>query len=105
VVGVVSDKDFLSHMGTGEAQTLMDLVAECLRGSGCVAKPIRQKYASDIMTSPAITISEDSSVLEAADLLVKKGINRIPVVDPEGKLVGIVARADVVRSAPPRGWT
>jgi len=99
VVGVVSDKDFLSHMGTGEAQSLMELVAECLRGSGCVATPIRKKYASDIMSAPPITIGQDRSVMEAADILIKKSINRIPVVDSDGKLVGIVARADVVRSS------
>jgi CBS domain-containing membrane protein len=101
VVGVVSDKDFLSHMGTGEAKSLMDLVAECLQGSGCVATPIRQKYASDIMASPPITIGQDSSVIDAADLIIKKSINRLPVVDSAGKLVGIVARADIVRSSSP----
>jgi CBS domain-containing membrane protein len=101
VVGVVSAKDFLSHMGTGEATSLMALVAECLRGSGCVATPIRQKYASDIMSSPPITISQDMSVTEAADLLIKRSINRIPVVDSDGNLIGIVARADVVRSSLP----
>jgi CBS domain-containing membrane protein len=105
VVGVVSNKDFLAHMGTGEAKTLMDLVAECLRGSGCVATPIRQKYASDIMSSPPITIDQDRSVIEAADLLIQKSINRLPVVDPGGKLVGILARADIVRSSSPRGRT
>lgn len=101
VVGVVSNKDFLAHMGTGEAKSLMELVAECLRGSGCVATPIREKYASDIMSSPAITIGQDKSAIEAADLIIKKNINRIPVVDSDGKLVGIVARADIVRSSSP----
>jgi CBS domain-containing membrane protein len=105
VVGIISNKDFLSHMGSGEAKSLMDLVAECLRGSGCVATPIGQKYAADIMSSPPITIGEGRSVIEAADLIIKKNINRIPVVDSDGKLVGIVARADIVRFSSPRERT
>ncbi len=101
VVGIISDKDFLSHMGDGTARTFMDVVAECLRGGGCVAAPVRAKLAEDIMSSPAITTLEDTSVMDAARIIIEKGINRIPVVDRNGTLVGIVSRADVVRSSSP----
>lgn len=101
VVGIISDKDFLSHMGDGTARTFMDVVSECLRGGGCVAAPVRAKNAEDIMNSPAITVGEDTSVMDAARILVEKSINRLPVVDENGRLVGIVSRADVVRSSWP----
>lgn len=101
VMGIISDKDFLSHMGDGTARTFMDVVSECLKGGGCVAAPVRAKHAGDIMNSPAITVGQDTSVMDAARTLVEKGINRLPVVDEKGRLVGIVSRADVVRSSWP----
>jgi CBS domain-containing protein len=101
VLGIISDKDFLSHMGDGTARSFMDVVSECLKGGGCVAAPVRAKHAGDIMNSPAITVGQDTSVMDAARTLVEKGINRLPVVDEKGRLVGIVSRADVVRSSWP----
>lgn len=101
VAGIISDKDFLSHMGDGSARTFMDVVAECLGGGGCVAAPVRAKNAEDIMSAPAITCSEDISLMDAARNLIEKSINRLPVVDADGRLVGIVSRADVVRSSWP----
>ena len=51
------------------------------------------KRASDIMTSPPIVVEEDVSVKEARALLMKNSINAAPVVNREGKIVGIVNRA------------
>lgn len=55
-------------------------------------------HVSDVMASPAITISPDADVSEAASLMVDRHINRLPVVDAAGKLVGIVSRGDLVAS-------
>jgi CBS domain-containing protein len=52
----------------------------------------------DIMTSDVITVKEDTAVSEAADLMIKYNINRLPVMSNKDELVGIVARADIVRS-------
>lgn len=96
VAGVISEKDFLSRMGGGDTQSFMAIVAQCLKGKGCVALPIRAKKAEDIMTTPAVTVNEDATVLDIAALFKKKNINRVPVVDREGRLTGIVSRADIV---------
>jgi CBS domain-containing protein len=50
------------------------------------------------MTSPAVTIGAERRVDVAAALMLDKRINRLPVVDAEGLLVGIVSRADLVRA-------
>lgn len=52
---------------------------------------------SDLMTTPIITANETTSVTELAELLVQHRIKRLPIVR-EGKLVGIVSRADVIRA-------
>jgi CBS domain-containing protein len=49
-----------------------------------------------VMSSPAITIGEDEEMDAAAAILVERRIGRLPVVRG-GKLVGIIARADIVR--------
>jgi CBS domain-containing protein len=58
----------------------------------------------DLMTTPAVYVSPDSSIAEVATLLAAKDINRVPVV-ADGKLVGIISRADIVRYvATKRAW-
>jgi CBS domain-containing protein len=47
------------------------------------------------MTSPAITIESWRTVAEAAALMLKRGVDRLPVLQ-DGKLVGIITRADLV---------
>ncbi len=56
------------------------------------------RTAGEAMTAPAITVEPSCSVTRAATLMVERGINRLPVVDEAGKLVGIVTRADLVRA-------
>jgi len=96
VLGIVSEKDFLARMTTGGTGSFMGLVAECVEGRGCVAGPLRSRRAADIMTSPAITVGEETTVEEIAELLDGRGINRVPVVSADGRLRGIVSRGDVV---------
>jgi CBS domain-containing protein len=50
------------------------------------------------MTAPALTIAPERPVAEAAGVMVDEGVNRLPVVDSDGKLLGIVTRADLVRA-------
>ncbi|MDP2158031.1 MAG: CBS domain-containing protein [Nitrospirota bacterium] len=98
VVGIISEKDFLVHMGSSDTAHVMGIISACLEGKGCLAAPIRSKKASDIMASPAITVHEESSAFEIIDLFNNKNINRVPVVDRSGKLTGIVSRADILRA-------
>lgn len=53
--------------------------------------------AGEIMSSPAITIHPDAPIPRAARLLHDRHIKRLPVVDPDGKLIGIVSRRDLLR--------
>jgi CBS domain-containing protein len=55
--------------------------------------------AGACMTTTAITIREDASLDDCTDLMEERKIRRVPVVDASGRLVGIVAQADVARHA------
>lgn len=54
--------------------------------------------AADAMTAPPIVIRPHRPLAEAAALMLDRGVNRLPVVDDHGRLVGIVTRADLVRA-------
>jgi CBS domain-containing protein len=49
------------------------------------------------MTTAVVTIGPDADITEAAKLLLDKGVNGLPVTDPEGRLVGILCQSDLVR--------
>jgi CBS domain-containing protein len=99
VVGVISEKDFLFHMGEKKTRSTMEVIAQCLSSKGCVAISMRTGIAKDIMTSPAITVFEDTPVFEMASIFAEKNINRVPVTDQNGHLIGIVARADIFQAS------
>jgi CBS domain-containing protein len=56
----------------------------------------RGDFAGDVMTTPAITVGPEATVVEAAKLMIEQDVKRLPVVDSDGCLVGIVSRADLL---------
>ena len=48
----------------------------------------------DIMTTPVITISDDSTVGEAADIMIERKLSCLPVMGSGGELVGILTHSD-----------
>lgn len=52
--------------------------------------------ATELMTTPAVTVGTATDVVTAAQLLNTRNIKRLPVVDAEGRLLGIVSRHDLV---------
>lgn len=61
----------------------------------------RGQRVGEVMTSPAVTVSEEAGLEEVATLMVTHDVNRLPVMR-QGRLVGIVARADIVRAVATR---
>lgn len=55
--------------------------------------------AGDVMTSPPVTIPADVALSDCCDVLEQNQIRRVPVVDGEGKCIGIVSQADIARHA------
>ncbi len=57
---------------------------------------MEELLARDIMTRKVITINKDAAVGELAELLIKNKICGVPVVDSNGKLVGMATEADII---------
>ncbi len=99
VLGIISEKDILAQLGFKGRVNFMAIVTRCLQAGGCISLPVRTPAAKEIMSSPAITVSEDTPLMEISWLLAQKGINRLPVTDSEGHLLGILARSDIVNTS------
>ena len=95
VTGVVSEADLLVKEAVlgepgGIGRFLADLVHHAAQAKA------RGITAADLMTSPAVTISMDDTVEHAAWLMFTRKVKRLPVVDPDGRLIGIISRTDIL---------
>ena len=52
---------------------------------------------SEMMSKPLITIQPGASLKDAVDLMQQKDIRRLPIIDKDGQLVGIVTEKDILR--------
>jgi len=86
VIGIVSEADLLAR-----EDVLEELKARAV-GEKAVADT-----AAELMTSPAVTISAGDDVVLATRIMQARKVKRLPVTDPQGRLVGIVSRRDVLR--------
>jgi CBS domain-containing protein len=99
VIGVISEADLLvkeQDPGAFEPSRL-----DRIFGASEELRELRAKAeartAGEAMTSPAITIEASRSLHQAAGVMIERRVNRLPVVR-DGRLVGIVTRADLVRA-------
>jgi len=96
VIGVISEKDFIFHINK-EVSNFLEIIAECLKGQACLMVDLREATAKDIMTTPAITVFEDSPLKEIVKHFSEKNINRLPVINDKERLIGIVTREDILK--------
>ncbi len=92
VIGVVSEADLLlkeERPAPGRGP-LID-------PQGDAAKAMARNAAA-LMTSPAVTVRPEATLTEAARLMHRRGVKRLPVVDQEGRLAGLVSRADLIQA-------
>lgn len=96
VIGVVTEADVLSLTGVRKGHTLRDILLHLFGEPLPERKPGNR--VEDIMSSPAITIAPAASIREAARTMEERKVKRLPVVDSEGRLKGIISRADIVKA-------
>ncbi|NPV46960.1 MAG: CBS domain-containing protein [Armatimonadetes bacterium] len=95
LVGVVSERDLLlideiedrkcARWGTGDTEAPEGEASDCLR-------------VGDVMTKDVIAYGPDDELVDIARTIYERGINRVPIVDAERKVIGLVARADIIRA-------
>ncbi|HXV57404.1 MAG TPA: CBS domain-containing protein [Gaiellaceae bacterium] len=95
VLGVVSEADIIVK-AAGRPERA-GAFGRLFAPAAADERRLAAETAGDAMTSPAVTVEADESAAEAARLMVEHGVNRLPVL-VDGKLAGIVSRADLVRT-------
>jgi CBS domain-containing protein len=94
VVGVVSEADMLVKEALGRVEDGLPGVAGILRGRD--QEKARGITAGDLMTATPVIVAPDDTVEHAAWLMYTRRVKRLPVVDTDRHLVGIISRADVL---------
>jgi CBS-domain-containing membrane protein len=92
VIGVVSEADLLTK------EALEGVTPGVFSGMLHHREQVKADgvTAADLMTTPATTIGPDEPVTRAARLMYSRRVKRLPVTGADGRLVGIVARSDVL---------
>lgn len=93
VVGVVSEADLLFKE---EYRNGPPTLADEARYPGDSVKA-GALVARDLMTTPAVSVRSDSTLAQAARAMARRRLKRLPVVDAEGHLTGIVSRSDLLK--------
>jgi CBS domain-containing membrane protein len=95
VIGVITEKDVMAMTGIGRGHTTKDLIRHLL------GEPLPRRHeggkVEDFMSSPAITVPPETGIRQAAAIMNERGVKRLIVVEGDGRLAGIIARADIVR--------
>ncbi|MFF4534722.1 CBS domain-containing protein [Streptomyces aureus] len=105
VVGVISETDLLRRQaaGSGRGPRARRLLPSLRRGGAGLraesgwAGPGRPTTAEQLMSSPAVTVHPELRVADAARVMERHGVERLPVVDEEDRLIGIATRSDLLR--------
>ncbi len=98
VGGVVSEADILVKERGVHPAHHHGLVGLLFSEGVDVGEKLRALTAGEAMTAPPITVTPYRPLSEAAGKMIDAQVNRLPVVDDDGTLVGIVTRADLVRA-------
>jgi CBS domain-containing protein len=99
-IGIVSEGDLIGRR-TAEWEARqhwwLAVLAEGEPVSPDVLTMFKDPAAHDIMSAPVLSVREDTNLREIAEILTTHRISRLPVVR-DGRIVGIVSRADLVRA-------
>jgi CBS domain-containing membrane protein len=96
VVGMITEADVLAMAGMKSGHAFKDVIRHLLGEP--LSGPKQSKRLRDVMTSPATTIGPGADIREVALTLDEKRIKRLPVVDEQHRLIGVISRADIVRA-------
>lgn len=108
VIGIISEGDIMRLLEVHSPRLNLILPAPL----DVIELPIRMKHELDeiaedmnraasvligeIMTKKVYTMKEDDDISDAAQYMDTHSINRLPVVDAEGRLIGILTRGDLI---------
>jgi len=109
LIGIISERDFLRYTQQIIGQPLRDphrvftksqevLHVDITHRGVEVIELVASTTVDKLMSTDVVTAREDTPLVEVARLMEENDINRIPIVDEENRLKGIITRADLVKA-------
>ncbi len=95
-LGIVTQGDLINRAGMPVRLGLFREMAQ--EHLDATLEELSRKRASDIMTSPVVTIVEDLTIPQGAKLMIADNLKRLPVVNRDGVLTGNLSRSDIFRT-------
>lgn len=102
LVGIISESD-LMWQETGVTPPAYIMILDSviyLENPGHYERDLHKalgQTVGEVMSSNPITISPEKSLREAAQIMHEKNIRRLPAIDNDGKVIGILTRGDIIR--------
>jgi CBS domain-containing protein len=96
VIGIITDGDLLTRGATELPLALQRELSLAERAATIETLAAHPHTAADLMTPDPVTLPETTPLAEAAAVMADRGLKRIPVVDAQNRLVGMVSRSDLL---------
>jgi CBS-domain-containing membrane protein len=97
VVGMLTDEDLLDRAGLEQRLSIAERLDEQTLAAELTTLENSSLKVADVMTSPAITAKGNEALGVVAARMAEKRIKRLPVLDENGKLIGVLSRVDVLQ--------
>ena len=103
VVGIISETDIMQKETDIESPRVINffrglIFLDDIKKLEDDMKKVAAYKVEDLMSKDIITVNEDDSFDYVANVMIKKSINRVPVVDKENFLKGIICRYDIIKA-------
>jgi CBS-domain-containing membrane protein len=96
VIGMLTDEDILTRAGLGQRLAIAERLDRAVLQQELARMSDSGLRVREVMSQPAVTTHPKESLAVAASRMAARGIKRLPVVDENGKLVGVIARLDIL---------
>lgn len=107
-LGVITDAELMRRLDPQQRSSIINVLMRHIPFVGLSAEERETLHflsgtrAGDLMISPALSVTQSTSVAEAARRMLERRYKILPVVDENGRLVGIIDRSDLLRSVTAR---
>jgi len=100
-VGLISDNDLMERTGLVQRLGIAERLDAATLAAWRAAIAAQGTTLGEVMSRPAVTLRADSPLGQAAAMMAKQDVKRLPVVDGDGRLAGMLSRVDVLGAVTP----
>lgn len=98
VMGIITDGDLIKRATGAERSSIIQSLTRRLPLEQTESFHLNQRVAVEVMTGQVVTVTPETSLLEALHLLLTHRIKRLPVINETGQLVGLVGRGGILQA-------